>query len=50
MVAVEETRAPGIAAHVTVPYSHLGMLHSGRVAELVVRFLRTGGFERAGGC
>jgi pimeloyl-ACP methyl ester carboxylesterase len=44
VVAVSETRSPGVAVHLQVPYSHLGMLYSAPVAEAVCRFLRDGEF------
>ncbi|MGI9302236.1 MAG: esterase/lipase family protein [Gammaproteobacteria bacterium] len=44
-VAVEETRAPEINAHLIVPYSHSTMLWSSAVADAVCNFLQTGGFE-----
>lgn len=39
-VAVAETRAPGLADHVVVRTSHLGLLLSREVAAQAVRFLR----------
>jgi len=44
-VAVEETRAPGLADHVVVRTSHTGLLLSGEVAALAGRFLREGRFD-----
>ena len=44
-VAVEETRIAGLADHVTVEASHMGLLLSRHAADQVVRFLRTGRFE-----
>lgn len=41
-VAVDETRLPGIDAHIVLPVSHTAMLFSKSVADHVVRFLRTG--------
>ncbi|MFP4079660.1 MAG: esterase/lipase family protein [Ectothiorhodospira sp.] len=45
-IAVEETRISGLHAHLTVPYSHFGLLFARPVAQSVVAFLRTGGFDR----
>ena len=45
-VAVSETRSPEINAHVTVPYSHFGMLFARPVAGLVCNFLTQGVFGR----
>ncbi len=44
VVAVSETRAVGVCAHLQVPYSHVGMLFAAPVAEAVCRFLRDGEF------
>jgi pimeloyl-ACP methyl ester carboxylesterase len=44
-VSVSETRLPGLAAHLTMPYSHMGMLMSSRVARQVGSFLRSGAFD-----
>lgn len=44
-VAVRETRSPEINVHLSVPYSHAGMLWSSRVADAVCQFLKTGDFE-----
>lgn len=46
MVAVAETRVPGINAELTLPVSHTGMLFSTEVAGAVCRFLHTGRFSR----
>lgn len=43
-VALAETRSPAVHDHLAVPYSHLGMLWSPRVAEAVCHYLREGGF------
>lgn len=43
-VAVEETRVKGLADHVTVRASHLGLLVSDDAAAQTVAFLRTGRF------
>lgn len=43
-VTIAETRLPGIAAHLTVNTSHLGLLFSPDVARNVVAFLATGDF------
>ena len=43
-VAVGETIIPGLADHIVLPHSHIGMLFSGDVAANVAHFLRTGRF------
>ncbi len=43
-VALRETRSPEVTAHLSVPYSHAGMLWSRSVAQAVCRFLRAGDF------
>ncbi len=43
-VSVAETKADWITNHLTVPYSHFGMLFSTRVAEAVCQFIATGDF------
>ena len=43
-VAVSETRSPGLHQHRTVHSSHLSMLVSREVADLVCRFLQQGRF------
>jgi len=43
-VAVRETIIPGLADHVVLPHSHIGMLFAGDVAANVAHFLRTGRF------
>ena len=43
-VSLAETRSPAVGAHLTVPYSHLGMLFSSHVAQAVCHFLRHGEF------
>jgi pimeloyl-ACP methyl ester carboxylesterase len=44
-VAVEETRLEGATDHVVVPVSHTTLVLSKRVADLTIRFLRTGRFR-----
>ena len=44
-VALWETQLPGMAAHVTVPSSHSGLVLSPLVAELTSNFLETGYFQ-----
>jgi pimeloyl-ACP methyl ester carboxylesterase len=46
-VAVWETELPGVAAHTVVPATHTGLAFSDEVAQLAIRFLRTGAFELA---
>lgn len=43
-VALTETRSAAVHDHLEVPYSHLGMLWSPRVAEAVCHYLREGEF------
>ena len=43
-VAVAETRIPGARDHVTLPFSHTGLLTAKRVAEAVEGFLHDGVF------
>ena len=43
-VAVEETRVPGLAAHVVVEASHSGLIFSREAASHAARFLREGRF------
>lgn len=43
-VAVAETDAPAVNAHLTVPYGHFGMLFARPVAEAVCRYLANGRF------
>jgi pimeloyl-ACP methyl ester carboxylesterase len=43
-VAVRETVIPGLADHIVLPHSHIGMLFAGDVAENVAYFLRQGRF------
>jgi len=38
-VAVDETRVPGLAAHLCLPVNHFGMLFSRSVAEATIAFL-----------
>lgn len=47
-IAVRETRAPFVDAHLSVPFSHAGMLWSSRVAEAVCQFLKSGDFANSG--
>lgn len=44
-VAVEETRCPGLADHLVVHASHMGMLLSAQVAAQAGRFLGAGRFD-----
>jgi pimeloyl-ACP methyl ester carboxylesterase len=43
-VAVSETRIPGLADHLVLPHSHIGMLYAREVAAQVAQFLRNGRF------
>jgi pimeloyl-ACP methyl ester carboxylesterase len=43
-VALSETRSEMIHIHLEVPYSHLGMLFSSKVADAICHFLRNGRF------
>ena len=43
-VGVGETIIPGLADHIVLPHSHIGMLFAGDVAANVAHFLRTGRF------
>ena len=43
-VAVQETIIPGLADHIVLPHSHIGMLFAGDVAANVAHFLRTARF------
>lgn len=43
-VAVSETRIPGLADHIVLPHSHIGMLYARDVAMQVAHFLREGRF------
>ena len=45
VVAVEETRVPGIADHIVLPVTHSAMIFSPRVAVQVAAFLRSGRFQ-----
>jgi pimeloyl-ACP methyl ester carboxylesterase len=47
VVTVDETRMAGLADHITLPVTHSGMIVSGRVAQQVCRFLRSGTFNHA---
>lgn len=44
-VAVRETRLPGLADHIVMPHSHIGMLFADDVAQQVAHFLRRGEFQ-----
>lgn len=46
-VALAETQAPGLADHVALRVSHLGMVLSREVARQAGRFLATGRFDHA---
>jgi hypothetical protein len=43
-VAVSETAIPGLADHLVLPHSHIGMLYARDVASYVAHFLRNGRF------
>ncbi len=43
-VGVSETRIPGLADHLVLPHSHMGMLFAADVAAQVAHFLRNGRF------
>jgi hypothetical protein len=43
-VAVSETRIPGLADHLVLPHSHIGMLYARDVAAQVAHFLSHGRF------
>jgi pimeloyl-ACP methyl ester carboxylesterase len=45
VVAVEETRVPGMRDHIVLPVSHSAMLVSGEVAAQACAFLERGRFE-----
>jgi pimeloyl-ACP methyl ester carboxylesterase len=45
-VAVSETAIPGLADHLVLPHSHIGMLYARDVASYVAHFLRNGRFTR----
>lgn len=44
-VAVRETLVPGLADHIVLPHSHIGMLFADDVAQQVAHFLRRGEFQ-----
>jgi pimeloyl-ACP methyl ester carboxylesterase len=46
-VGVSETRIPGLADHLVLPHSHVGMLAARDVAAQVAYFLRNGRFSSA---
>jgi hypothetical protein len=48
-VAVSETIIPGLADHLVLRHSHIGMLFAADVAEQVAHFLRNGEFKRLPG-
>lgn len=48
-VAVSETIIPGLADHLVLRHSHIGMLFAADVAEQVAHFLRHGAFLRVPG-
>ena len=45
-VAVAETRVPGLADHIVLPVTHLGLLWSRRVGDQARHFLEHGRFRR----
>lgn len=45
-VAVSETEAEGVTEHLTLPFSHFGMLFARPVADAVCQYLQQGEFER----
>jgi len=47
-VAVRETLVPGLADHIVLPHSHIGMLFAEDVAQQVAHFLRRGLFRHEG--
>jgi len=47
VVAVEETRLPGLRDHIVLPVTHSGMVVSARVARQVCSFLTHGSFQHA---
>jgi pimeloyl-ACP methyl ester carboxylesterase len=47
IIAVEETKMPGLADHIVLPVAHSQMLVSPRVAQQVAHFLRHGRFNPA---
>jgi pimeloyl-ACP methyl ester carboxylesterase len=49
VVAVEETRVPGMRDHIVLPASHTAMLVSAAVARHVCEYLSRGAFTHAGG-
>jgi pimeloyl-ACP methyl ester carboxylesterase len=46
VVAVDETRIPGMRDHIVIPINHSGMLLSAAVARQICEFLRHGAFAR----
>jgi pimeloyl-ACP methyl ester carboxylesterase len=44
-VSVSETRIPGLAGHLVLPHSHIGLLFATDVAREVAHFLRHGRFS-----
>jgi hypothetical protein len=47
-VAVRETLVPGLADHIAVPHSHIGMLFAEDVAAQVAHFLRNSACRKGG--
>jgi pimeloyl-ACP methyl ester carboxylesterase len=47
VIAVHETRVPGMRDHITLPVSHTAMLVSGAVIEQVRAYLKLGRFNRS---
>lgn len=47
VVTIDETRISGLTDHITLPVTHSGMIVSGRVAQQVCSFLRSGTFSHA---
>jgi len=47
VVTIDETRISGLTDHITLPVTHSGMIVSGRVAQQVCSFLRSGAFSHA---
>jgi hypothetical protein len=45
-VGVSETIIPGLADHLVLPHSHMGLLFADDVAQQVAHFLREGRFRR----
>ena len=47
VVTIDETRIAGLTDHIILPVTHSGMIVSGRVAQQVCSFLRSGAFNHA---